>query len=410
MAARTPHPPAEFEGDEFPQLPEEFDQEGAERLRFVLARDARVRLDKHLQNRLRHISRNKVQELIELGGVTVNGARPKASTKLKEGDVIDVILPPRPTRELVPEAIPLDILYEDEHFIVINKQADIIVHPARGQMTGTLLNALAWHFTQARGERASHADGSIEGLSHVGADDARPGIVHRLDRHTTGVIVVGKQDEAHWKLARQFEHRTNLKVYLAIVHGCPDPPGGVIEQPIGKHPIVREAMAVRHDPSAKEAVTLYRVRERYEGYSLVELELKSGRTHQIRVHLQYLGYPIVGDLLYGGEPVGTPELEEPPLPAGYRPNLTYARPREEGDRLEQQVARRRDLIMAVPALHATMLGITHPITDQWMTFTAPVPSPMRDLVRELRKRPADGPVAEHGTWIDLEQALPREES
>lgn len=385
-----------------PEGEEEAEENGAEHRRFVLTKDAKNRLDKFLQNRLKSVSRHQLQKLIALGGVRVNDQQPKPSTKLKKGDVVDVILPPRPAKEILPEPIPLDILYEDEAFIVVNKQADLIVHPARGQITGTLLNALAHHFQQQTGRGEA-------GLSTVGRQDLRPGVVHRLDRNTTGVIVVAKQDESHWLLARQFEDRTNLKAYLAVVHGNPELPGGAIEQPIGKHPTIREAMAVRHDSSSKHALTLYRVRERYRGYSLVELELKTGRTHQIRVHLSYLGHPIVGDILYGGEPVGLRELDEPPIAAGARPNLTFARNKEEGQRIEQAATARSDLIIATPALHAALLRLTHPLTQQTMTFTAPVPDPMRTLIRELRRRPAPGPVAQQGYWVDLNQALGDEE-
>lgn len=385
---------------------DELEEDGAEHRRFVLTKDSKQRLDKFLQNRIRRASRNQLQKLIALGGVTVNDKQRKPSAPLRKGDVVDVILPPRPAKELVAEPIPLNVLYEDEWFIVLNKQADLIVHPARGQLTGTMLNALAYHFAQQRpGERVSHEDGRIEGLSGVGADEARPGVVHRLDRNTTGVIVVAKKDEAHWLLARQFERRTNLKAYLAVVHGCPEPSGGVIDQPIGKHPTVREAMAVRQDSTAKQAVTLYRVRERYKGYSLVELELKSGRTHQIRVHLSHMGHPIVGDLLYGGEPMGARELDDPPLAAGARSNLNYARNKEDSVRMDAQLAARSDVMLATPALHATLLRIVHPITQEEMTFTAPVPSPMRDVVAELRKRPAEGAVVTQGVHVDLRGAL-----
>jgi 23S rRNA pseudouridine1911/1915/1917 synthase len=407
-ANQSPQPPEELiealgdVGEEDvvvgPLEPEFAEDEGAEHRRYILAKDAKRRLDKYLQNRVKGISRNQIQKLIALGGVTVNGKVPKASTNLRRGDLVDVILPPRPATDLKAEPIPLDVLYEDHDFIVINKQANLIVHPARSHLSGTLLNALAYHF-------AHHsADGGQ--LSSVGAEGARPGVVHRLDKNTTGVIIVAKRDETHWLLAKQFEQRTNLKVYLAVVHGCPDPPAGAIDAPIGKHPTIREAMAIRHDSQGKDSVTLYRVRERYRGYSLVELELKSGRTHQIRVHLSYLGHPVVGDIIYGGEPIGEHELVQPPLPAGYRPNLTFARDKAEGQRLEALSAAREDLIIASPALHAALLQIVHPVTEQTMTFTAALHSPMKELVHRLREQREEGPVAEKGYWIDLEKAVP----
>ncbi len=397
--------PAELDDDEDLLVAELDDPDdlfaGGERRRWTLARDARTRLDKYLQVSIKGLSRNKVQQLIELGGVRVNGEVPKPSQRLRRGDVIDLRLPPRPGVDLRPEPIPLDVLYEDRDFIVVNKPAGLIVHPARSHLSGTLLNALAYHFQQQR--QRGVEPGS---LSHVGVEDARPGVVHRLDKNTTGVIIVAKQDETHWLIAKQFEDRSNLKAYLAVVHGCPDPPGGAIDQPIGKHPTIREAMAVRHDSLGKQALTLYRVRRRYRGYSLVELELKTGRTHQIRVHLSYLGHPIVGDLLYGGEAIGTAELDDPPHPAGARPNVNFARTKAEGHRLAQHAAARPDLLLATPALHAAMLQIVHPRTGQRMTFTAPIPGRLGRLIGELEQRPAHGPVVTQGTWVDLDRALP----
>ena len=375
---------------------------GAERVEYVLSKDATFRLDKYLHNRMGGISRNQVQRLIDLGGVTVNDRPAKASQKLKEGDVVGVLVPPRPGSDLVPEDIPIGILHEEPGFIVVNKPAGLIVHPARGRMTGTLLNALAYHFQKS----------GSGGLSDVGADDVRPGVIHRLDKDTTGVMIVGKREHEHWRIAKQFEARTNLKVYLAVVHGCPDPPGGAVDGPLGRHPSYREAMAVRHDSASREALSLYRVREKYRGFSLVEVELKTGRTHQIRVHMQYLGHPLVGDITYGGEPVGLAELDDPqgpPEPAGGRPLVTFARSKEEGQRVIADAAGREDLIIATPALHAALLRMKHPTTGEAMTFTAPVPDPMRRLVHELRRRSPGyaraKEVVTQGVHVDLEAAL-----
>lgn len=378
-------------------LPEELRDEAVQKARYTLSKDSNHRLDKYLQNRIKGFSRHQIQRLISLGGVTVNDKTPKASTKLRKGDVVNVLIPPRPAVDLSPEPIPLEILHEEEGFIVVNKQAGLIVHPARSHLSGTLLNALAYHFQQNKDEQAA--------LSAVGKEDARPGVIHRLDKNTTGVMIVAKQDEQHWKLAKQFEDRTNLKVYLAVVHGCPDPPGGVINEPIGKHPTIREAMAVRHDSTSRDSVTIYRVRERYKGYSLVELELKTGRTHQIRVHMSYIGYPLVGDIIYGGEPVGIPELESPTRPAASRPHLTFARTKDEGQRMEAEAAERDDVLMATPALHAALLRMHHPETKEPMTFTAPVHGKMGELIGELRKRPENGEVVTEGVYLDLDKAL-----
>ena len=412
----------ELPGDEEADL----NEDGAEHRRIQITRDVRKRLDRYLGDRLKGISRSKIQQLIDLGGVRVNDKQPKASTLIRQGDIIDVVLPPPAIRTIEPEPIPLDIIYEDEHFIVVNKQADLIVHPARSNLSGTLVNALAHHFKQqleARGRSWSDwntrgfkdaqmptpPEGAVEGLSGVGAEEYRPGIVHRLDRFTTGVIVVAKSDVAHWQIARQFEHRQTTKAYLAVVHGTPDPPdaiGGVIDQPIGKHPTIREAMAVRHDYAGKASVTLFRVRERYQGYTLVELELRTGRTHQIRVHLAHMGCPIVGDILYGGEPVGLAQIDNPPIPAGSRRYMNFARDKSQGQAIEAHAAARKDMLMFRPALHAALLGFTHPITLQPMIFTAALHGPMLTLVRELRKHPAPGPVASEGTFVDLKAAIP----
>ena len=402
-------------------LDELFDGSGERRI-FEIRRDIRRRLDVYLQQRLKGISRSKVQKLIELGCVTVNSAGRKASTVIRRGDRVSVFLPPPAIQTIEPEFIPLDVLYEDDAFIVINKQAGLIVHPARSHLSGTLINGLAHHFQQqieqangewtvwqTRGFQKSKGRVSVKRLSDVGADEYRPGIVHRLDKNTTGVILVAKSDEAHWQIARQFQDRKTLKVYLAVVHGCPesvDAVGGVIEGPIGKHPTIREAFCIRHDSLGKPSVTLYRVRERYRGYTLLELELKTGRTHQLRVHLSHMGCPIVGDIVYGGEPIGQRELEDPPVAAGARRYLNFARQRNEGLAMETEAAARNDMIMARPALHATLLQLTHPTTQKQVSFIAPLHEPMATLLRDLRCRRIDGPVAQEGFWVNLETILP----
>lgn len=404
----------------FAESLEDLEEAGAERLSWTMSRDNTLRLDKYVQGRLKGISRSQVQKLIDLGAVTVNNIPGKPSQKLRGGDVVEVVVPPKPADDLIPEDIPLDILYEDDVFIAINKEAGIIVHPARSRLTGTMINALAYHFehhpgnTVDRTMNAGTADGTPSNepiptksdnkrnrakdkpsLSSVGQEAARPGVIHRLDMNTTGVILFGKQNEAHWLIAKQFEERTNTKAYLAIVHGNPDP-AGVIDQPLGKHPTIREGNAVRHDSTGKHALTLYRVREQYEGYALVECEIKTGRTHQIRVHLQYIGHPIVGDIMYGGEIVGPKELADPPYPAGARINISYARTKEDGKKQEAVAAARLEqgdahpdgpVIMPYPALHAAYLKIKHPTDRHEMIFTAPLHEPMRTLVQALRERP-----------------------
>ncbi|MEM7575941.1 MAG: RluA family pseudouridine synthase [Planctomycetota bacterium] len=420
-----------------PTTLEELEAQDPERRTWDITTDSAIRLDKYLANRIGGMSRAQIQKLIALGGVTIHGRDDapvktvKPSYKLQQGDRVDVVVPPKPAIDLSPEPIPLDVLFEDDDFIVINKQANLIVHPARSRLNGTMVNALAWHLkfgqdldpTLLDNHDADDADPPTkrqrknqkhQTLSGVGATDARPGVVHRLDMHTTGCIVFAKQDATHWLLAKQFEHRTNLKCYLALVHGCPDgvnvPLSGAIDEPLGKHPTIREGQAVRRDAHGKEALTLYRVRRRYDGYSLVELELKSGRTHQIRVHLSYLGFPIVGDLLYGGVPVGPPELEIPPdnLP-GSRPNLTFAMPKEEGKKNEAAAEQREQEgespFIRHPALHAGLLQLEHPVTHERMTFTAPLHEPMRSIISYLEKHANPKPGITDGTHIDLAQAL-----
>ncbi len=355
------------------------DEDDAElrRVSFSIRRDLQKRLDKYLTDRITFMSRTQLQRVIGEGGVLVNGRVPKSSTLLRAGDTVEVVVPPPPSKEIVPEDIPLDVLYEDEHLIVLNKEPDIIVHPARSHLTGTMLSALAWHF-----RHRSKVGGE---LSKVGDEFARPGVVHRLDRHTSGCIVFAKQDEAHWKLGHQFEHRRVEKRYLAVVHGDLGVNAEVIDLPIGPHPSrekgYREKYVVRHDELGKQSLTIARVRERYtvetggktEVFSLVELELKTGRTHQIRVHLSHLGYPIVGDDMYGGKPYLCPET---------------------GHELTRQ------------ALHATLLGFTHPIAGVGMAFTAPLRGEIAELVRSLRHRSGGGERVEMmGAIVDLEQAL-----
>ncbi len=356
------------------------DDESQVTVRFELTRDLEKRLDKYLVDRIPFLSRTSLQNLIREQAVTVNGRVPKPSTKLRRGDVVVAVLPPPPSNEIPAEDIPLDVLYEDDDLIVINKQDDIIVHPARGNKSGTIINALAWHFQH-------RSSGS---LSTVGKEFARPGVVHRLDRHTTGVMVAAKSDTAHWRLGKQFEERRTDKRYLAVVHGRMEPYADVIDLPLGKHPTIREKYAVRWDQTGKPSVTIYRVREVYEGYTLVELELKTGRTHQIRVHLSHIGYPIVGDDMYGGQHlkvgdvVGDLAKHDPSSDEAISPDQP---------------------LISRQALHAAMLGFTHPTTNTPMIFQAPLHADMRLLVQLLRKyRFLEAPTIA-GAVIDLDQML-----
>jgi len=338
---------------------EQGDDEFRVRVSFEISRASlSTRLDKYLTTRVTFMSRNQLQTLMGDGGATVNGKPAKSSTKLKAGDQIELVIPPPPSGEIDPDEIPLSVLFEDDHIIVLNKDPDIIVHPARSENRGTMVNALAWHF--------AHVTGG--GLSSVGKDFARPGVVHRLDRNTSGCIVFAKSDQAHWKLGTQFEERRVNKRYLALAHGWVQPDHQVIDYPLGPHQSkakgAREKRVVRHDELGKPSITICSVRERYElpptrphlqsqRYSLVELDLKTGRTHQIRVHLTHQGFPIVGDDMYGGRPFLGSDSE--PM-------------------LDRQ------------ALHAAFLEFTHPITDKPMTFVAPVRDEFLAVIRSLRER------------------------
>lgn len=366
------------------------ESEGLRRVTFKLSRELDKRLDKYLTDRITFMSRNQLQRLIEFGGVTVNGRAPKASTKLHLGDIVEVVVPPPPSSEIQPEDIPINIIHEDDYMLVLNKQPDLIVHPARSHNSGTLLNALAHHFSR------SGAPGS---LSSVGKEFARPGVVHRLDRHTSGVMVIAKDDEAHWRLGRQFEDRLVDKRYLAIVEGDIGeklPLADVIDIPMGPHHSrakgMREKQVVRHDELGKPAVTIYRVRERYHGYTLVELELKTGRTHQIRVHLSHIGFPLVGDDMYGGRRLTARQffsgIAAGPTDAGLDPS---------------------EPLMMRQALHATLLGIRHPITGASAVFTAPLAPDLARLIRLLRahRPPRSGSIRPDiaGATIDLDQVI-----
>jgi 23S rRNA pseudouridine1911/1915/1917 synthase len=300
------------------------------------------RLDKYLQGRFSQFSRTTIQRLIKEQGVKVNGQDGKPSRKLSRGDMLELILPSPPSREIEPQNIPLRIIYEDEHMIVLNKQAGLIVHPARGYKNNTLVNGLVYY---------------AQNISTVG-ESFRPGIVHRLDKNTTGVMVVAKTDTAHWRISKQFELRTTQKSYLAICHGIPELNADRINQPLGIHPRYREKYAIR--PDGKEAVTFYEVLEKFRGYSLIKASPKTGRTHQIRVHLAYIRHPIVADDMYGGAVVYPWQIEDRPAAV-------------------------EEPLLARCALHAWKLEFNHPETGKRMTFEAPLQDDMQRFLDNLRK-------------------------
>lgn len=272
----------------------------------------------------------------------VNGHPAKASQKLHAGDVVTATELEVPREGPQPQPIPLEIIYEDEAIAVIDKRAGMIVHPARGHWDGTLASGLAHHFGQLSGR----------------GGPARPGIVHRLDRETSGVIIVAKTDTAHDALASQFKARTVAKEYLAIVVGVPDRDRDVVDQPIGDHPTQRERKAIRRDhPSCRDAVTLYEVEERFAGFAFVRARPKTGRTHQIRLHLAHVGCPVLCDRLYGG-----------------RSQVTAAELGGTGD----------DVLLRRHALHSHQLTVSHPTSGEIIHFEAPLHVDMERVLEVLR--------------------------
>lgn len=305
------------------------------------------RVDKYLHDRFANFSRAMLQKQIAAGSVKVNGQVVKASYKLTPGETVEISLPELPSKEIMPEEMPLDIIHEDDDLIIINKQADLVVHPARGNTHGTLVNALAHYSSE---------------LS-TGLGEFRPGIVHRLDRNTTGIMIITKNDIAQWKVAKQFENRTIKKEYLAIVHGSPDLTADKISAKLGVHPTIREKYAIRPE-TGKESVTFYEVIEQFRGYSLIKCKPRTGRTHQIRVHLSHIKHPIVGDDMYGGKLV-------------YPWQLKDAEPAVE------------EPVIARCALHAFSIEFRHPTTEKMIKFEAPLPDDMNhllDMLRRFRKK------------------------
>jgi 23S rRNA pseudouridine1911/1915/1917 synthase len=292
--------------------------------------DSAERLDRHLAQELDGVSRSVVQRLVRTGAVLVNGAPVKASYRPEAGDIIRVELPEEADESLLAEPMALRVLYEDEHLLVIDKDAGVVVHPGAGHRSGTLVNALL----------AYRRD-----IGAAFRDAERPGIVHRLDRDTTGALVVAARPEVRQALQRQFKAHAVEKRYLALVYGDPMPPRGAIEAPIGRHPVHRKQMAVLTE-GGRPARTEYTVRERLSQAALVELLLLTGRTHQIRVHLSAIGYPVVGDKVYG--------------------------PRRE------RIAAPRQM------LHSWRLGFAHPVTGQRLVVEAPMPKDMDAVLARLR--------------------------
>jgi 23S rRNA pseudouridine1911/1915/1917 synthase len=290
--------------------------------------DEGERVDKWVAEKVDR-SRTMVQGYIEGGLLLVNGRPIKANYKLRPGDAVSLEIPEPEDTRIEPENIPLDLVYEDADVIVVNKPRGMVVHPAAGHTKGTLVNALMYHCTD---------------LSGIGGE-LRPGIVHRIDKDTSGLIMAAKNDMAHQSLSRQLKDHTVTRQYIALVHGVVNHDLGTVDAPIGRHPVHRKEMSVRKD--GRHAVTHFHVLERFNGYTLLECKLETGRTHQIRVHMQFIGHPLVGDPVYG--------------------------PKRTLSGIEGQ------------ALHAQVLGFTHPRTGEYLEFSAPMPEDMLALVERLRQ-------------------------
>lgn len=306
------------------------------------------RIDAYLAARFTDFSRAVIQKMIDAGGVSVNGeVVTRASIRVRTGDLIRIHLPEIRTGPPAAEDIPIRVVYEDEALVVIDKDPGIIVHPAKGNWSGTVVNALQFHF---------------EKLSTVGGEE-RPGVVHRLDKDTTGLLLVAKDDRAHKALAMQFETRAVKKEYLALAYGEPDRDSDRIDQPIGMHPVHREKMAIRRiEDGARAAVSFYEVVERFRGYSLIRVKPETGRTHQIRVHLAHIGHPIVADKMYAG-----------------RDRLTL------GDLIGADAPDSDQVLISRQALHAHRLSLTHPLTGQRLDLESPLPADMAGTLAALRE-------------------------
>lgn len=317
------------------------------------------RIDKYLVSRLQDYSRSSIQKLIKEEAVKVNNNAVKNNYEIKLNDAISIQLPEKSDDHITPEDIPLDVIYEDEYLMVLNKSPDMVVHPACGHASGTLVNALAFHCNNL-----SALNGPL-----------RPGIVHRLDRDTSGAILVVKDEKVHKHLALQFEERTVKKEYLAVVKGESELDSDKIDLPIGKDKRDRKKMAIRHD-IGKNAVSIFEVIERFPGYTLVRVILETGRTHQIRVHMKTIGHPVIADSEYGGSDACC--IEDLTKPVSNKSIHSLAK-------LMELCNNTSDPIIERQALHAYKIGFTHPVYNKAMEFTAEIPKDMHNLIATLRK-------------------------
>ena len=289
-----------------------------------------LRIDRFLGSRLEQVSRSYLQKLVKDGAVLVNGKPVKSSYKVENGDRIHLEIPDAVEPEIEAEPMVLDILYEDSDIILINKPKGMVVHPAAGHYSGTLVNGLM-----------AHCKNELSGINGV----MRPGIVHRIDMDTTGVLIVCKNDKAHNAIAEQLKVHSITREYYAIVHGVLKADTGTVNAPIGRHPVDRKKMSI-NEKNGKEAVTHYRVLRRFRRFTFVECQLETGRTHQIRVHMASIGHPLLGDQVYGPAKVPFSGLQG-------------------------------------QTLHAGVLGIIHPSTGEYMEFTAPLPAYFEALLKKL---------------------------
>ena len=299
---------------------------------FQVETETNERIDKFLSVQMEELSRSYVQKLIKDGYVKVDGKVVKANYKLSYDEWIQVTIPDLTAPDIVPENIPLDILYEDDDILIVNKPKGMVVHPATGHYSGTLVNALMYYCGDC-----------LSGINGV----MRPGIVHRIDMDTTGSLLVCKNDFAHQNLAEQLKVHSIKRVYHAIVHGNIKEDSGTINEPIGRHPTERKKMCVNHQ-NGREAVTHYEVLERFGNYTYIACRLETGRTHQIRVHMASIHHPLLGDRVYGPQKCPFPELQG-------------------------------------QTLHAKILGITHPRTGEYLEIDAPLPGYFEKLLQKLRR-------------------------
>ena len=300
---------------------------------FQVETETNERIDKFLSIQMEELSRSYVQKLIKDGNVKVNGKLVKANYKLSYDEWIQVTIPELTSPDILPENIPLDILYEDEDILIINKPKGMVVHPAAGHYSGTLVNALMYY-----------CGDSLSGINGI----LRPGIVHRIDMDTTGSLLVCKNDFAHQRLAEQLKVHSIKRVYHAIVHGNLKEDSGTINEPIGRHPTERKKMCVNHQ-NGRDAVTHYEVLERFGDYTYIACRLETGRTHQIRVHMASMHHPLLGDKVYGPQKCPFPELHG-------------------------------------QTLHAKILGIVHPRTGKYLEVDAPLPEYFEKILQKLRRK------------------------